>query len=113
MNNNLKWSNWKKFPDPRKGEYLQAPFGSGVYQLRNTKTNELILFGSGKNLAYRMTSLLPEPLGRGTRNNINKRKYILDNIQNIEYRTFAILEEVKMKEFENKIKEQGNHIFNT
>lgn len=34
---NEKWSDWKSFPDPRKGGYLNAPFGSGVYQLRNKK----------------------------------------------------------------------------
>ncbi len=36
---NTGWSNWKSFPDPRKGEYLYAPLGSGVYQLRNKKIN--------------------------------------------------------------------------
>lgn len=60
-----------------------------------------------------MTSLLPEPFGRGARNNINKRKYILDYIQNIEYRTIAILDEIEMKVFEKKIKRQKKHIFNT
>ena len=113
MNNNLEWTEWKKFPDPRKGDYLLAPFGSGVYQLKNTITNELILFGSGKNIAYRMTSLLPEPFGRGTRNNMNKRKYILDNIKNIEYRTIAILDEIEMKVFEKNIKLLKNHLFDT
>ena len=34
---NTGWSNWKSFPDPRKGDYLIAPLGSGVYQLRNRK----------------------------------------------------------------------------
>lgn len=38
---NTGWSDWKSFPDPRKGEYLIAPFGSGVYQLRNTKVDPL------------------------------------------------------------------------
>ena len=34
---NTGWSNWKSFPDPRKGDSLIAPLGSGVYQLRNRK----------------------------------------------------------------------------
>ena len=37
---NTGWSDWKSFPDPRKGEYLIAPFGSGVYQFRNTKVDK-------------------------------------------------------------------------
>ena len=42
---NTGWSDWKSFPDPRKGEYINAPLGSGVYQLRNKKTNRYVLFG--------------------------------------------------------------------
>ena len=40
---NTGWSDWKSFPDPRKGEYLYAPLGSGVYQLRNKKINTFYL----------------------------------------------------------------------
>lgn len=41
---NTGWSDWKSFPDPRKGEYLNAPLGSGVYQLRNKRIDKYILF---------------------------------------------------------------------
>ena len=107
------WSDWKQFPDPRKGEYLIAPFGCGVYQLRNSKTKEYVLFGKGKNTAYRMTSLLPEPLGQGNRNNNSKRKYVIENIQDIEYRTVACTTEDEMCVLEEQIKKQKNHIYNT
>jgi hypothetical protein len=36
-----------------------------------------------------MSSLLPEPLGCGTRNNGSKRAYILEHLGSIEYRTLA------------------------
>ena len=67
-------SEWRKFTDTRNGKYLVAPFGFGVYQLKNSKTNEFTLFGSGNNLAYRMSSLLPKPYGQGTRRNEAKRE---------------------------------------
>jgi len=86
---NTGWSNWKPFPDPRKGEYLNAPLGSGVYQLRNKKSNKYVLFGTSEHLASRMTSLLPRPYGAGTRNNTTKQDYVLNNIQDIEYRTIS------------------------
>lgn len=57
MRNNIEkyyWSKWMKFPDPQKGDYLNAPFGYGLYQLRNIATDEFVLFGVGKNCAYRM-----------------------------------------------------------
>lgn len=109
----MKWSNWEKFPDPGMADYLSAPFGMGIYQLRNKKTKELVLFGSGKNLAYRMTSLLPKPFGCGTRNNQQKRNYVLKHLENIEYRTMPFLCKNEMRQFENKIKLDNNHIFNT
>ena len=110
---NIGWSDWKSFPDPRKGEYLNAPFGSGVYQLRNKKTNEFVLYGTSKNLAYRMTSLLPAPLGAGTRNNKNKPNYILNNIQDIEYRTISFMDNIDAERFESYIKHVEIYLFNT
>lgn len=110
---NIGWSNWKSFPDPRKGEYLYAPLGSGVYQLRNKKINKYVLFGTGKHVAYRMTSLLPEPFGAGTRKNFNKRNYVLNNIQDIEYRTMSFIDNSDAKRFESYIKFAEKYLFNT
>lgn len=107
------WSDWKFFPDPRKGEYLNAPLGSGVYQLRNKRTDEYILFGTSSHLASRMTSLLPKPLGAGTRKNEDKRNYVLNNIQDIEYRTMPFIDNNEAKQFENYIKFAEKYLFNT
>lgn len=110
---NTGWSDWKSFPDPRKGEYLYAPLGSGVYQLRNKKTDEFVLYGTSKNHAYRMTSLLPKPFGTGTRNNEDKRNYVLNNLQNIEYRTISFIDNNDAKLFEYYIKSVEQYLFNT
>ena len=83
------WSDWRPFPDPRRGDYLHAPFGPGVYDVRDRETHEAILFGIGRNLAGRMPSLLPEPLGAGTRNNAGKREFLLQHLDKLEYRTMA------------------------
>jgi len=110
---NKEWTEWKSFPDPRNKEYLYAPFGFGVYQLRNKITNKYVLFGSGNNCAIRMTSLLPEPFGAGTRKNVDKRNYVLENLKDIEYRTIAFSDEASMKQFEQKLKECYCHLYNT
>jgi hypothetical protein len=81
------WSAWRKFPDPRERGILVAPFGPGCYELRNG--NQLVLYGMGGNVAQRMTSLLPEGFGCGTRNNSQKREYVLSHLATIEYRTLA------------------------
>ena len=109
----FEWSEWKKFPNPDIGEYLCAPFGKGCYQLFNNHTKEFVLFGSGNNLAYRMSSLLPKPLGQGTRNNNLKREYVLNNLDEITYRTVSFLDENEMKSFENQIKKVEKYIFKT
>lgn len=99
-----RWSDWKQFPDPRKGDYLYAPFGPGVYELLSDKTGEFILYGSGGNVAFRMSSLLPEPHGCGTRKNIEKRKYVLENIESVKYRTVACSSIEDAKREENKLR---------
>ncbi len=107
------WQKWRAFPDPRKGMYWVAPFGPGVYELRNISTNQLVLFGIGSNCAYRMSSLLPKPLGIGTRNNQAKREYVLNNINVIEYRCMACESKNRAREVENTLKKTRAYIFNT
>ena len=110
---NTGWSEWLQFPNPEKKEYLYAPFGAGVYQLRNRKSKEYVLFGTGGNLAYRMSSLLSEPYGQGTRKNTEKRNYVLKNIDDIEYRTIAFASKEMAKSFETFVKMKESYIFNT
>ena len=107
------WSSWQPFPDPEVGGYLFAPFGYGVYELRNRETGELVLYGRSKNVASRMSSLLPNPPGSGTRNNQRKRKYVSDNICKIEYRTKACTDEAGTKEAEKRMRDLNLYIFRT
>ena len=108
-----RWSRWHPFPDPRSGGYLFAPFGSGVYELRNRASGELVLFGKSKNVARRMLSLLPRPLGVGTRNNSEKREYVLKHLADIAYRTKACTDERAALTEERKLRNSNNHRFRT
>jgi len=83
------WQEWRVFPDPTKGEFLTAPLGAGVYWLRDSISGENIYIGEGSHVAQRMSSLLPAPLGHGTRNNAPLREYVLANLARIEYSTAA------------------------
>jgi hypothetical protein len=107
------WSEWLPFPDPRKGDYLHAPFGPGVYELRHRKSGAFILFGQSSYVAQRMTSLLPEPLGQGHRSNEEKRKYVLAHIDDIEYRTLACADANEARQIERDLKANGRYKFST
>ena len=96
------WSEWRRFPDPRKLELLTAPFGPGCYQLRDGV--QLLVFGMGGHVAQRMSSLLPAPEGCGTRNNKGKRKWILDRLGRIEYQTLACATVKEAKECERGLR---------
>ena len=83
------WQDWRPFPDPNSGDYLVAPFGAGVYWLRDSVTGEDIYIGQGGHVAQRMTSLLPAPFGHGHRENSELRQFVLANASRLEYTTTA------------------------
>lgn len=107
------WTEWMPFPNPLKNGFLIAPFGPGVYDLRNKQTDDLVLFGIGENCAYRMSSLLPEPLGCGTRNNAKKREYVLEHLEHIEYRCLPCEDIGTAEEEERKLRNNNDYLFST
>ena len=104
------WSRWLVFPDPDDGGYLSAPFGPGVYELRNRRTGEMVLVGESKNVAYRMSSLFPAPSGTGGRSNADKRKYVLSNLRDIEYRTMACKSKEEASRAENALRRENRSV---
>lgn len=111
--NEKQWSRWREFPDPMEGGYLHAPIGPGVYDLRRCSSGQLVYCGSGKNVALRMTSRLPSPVGTGTRNNAALRQYALNHLADIEYRTLACADQAAAQADERTLKDQGAYLFST
>jgi hypothetical protein len=101
------WSEWLPFPDPRSKGYVTAPFGPGVFELRLRATKERILYGRSKNVAYRMTSLLPLPDGTGSRSSSEKMTFLSEHLPEIEYRTIAAADEDEAKQIEVARKPKG------
>ncbi len=104
-------SDWALFPDPRAGGLLTAPIGPGCYELR--LGDQLVCFGIGKNVAHRLTSLLPSPLGAGTRKHCGKRAYVLAHLGRIEYRTIACATRDEAAGIEREMKARGGYLFGT
>jgi len=81
------WSNWKRFPNARSGDSVEAPIGPGVYEVRHAETGELIAFGDAANVATAIADLKVDHGGGWL------RFFRADNprpdVANLEYRTYA------------------------
>src|SRR5207302_6243722 len=107
------WSEWRAFPDPRKGAILVAPNGPGVYERRLRSTGQFVRVGESVTVAKRMKSLLPHPHGSGTRRNIGLRNFVLAFIEDIEYRTLSCETEEEAKNIQDELLATGKYMFNT
>jgi len=104
------WSEWRLFPDPRKLGILVAPFGPGCYELRDG--DQLVLYGSSRNVAHRVSSLLPKDWGCGGRNNNSKQEYVFQNLGRIEYRTLACADVDQARHVEKQLQaKESNYLF--
>jgi|TARA_B100001971_G_scaffold194264_1_gene200082 hypothetical protein len=107
------WTNWLPFPSPGNIRNIIAPNGPGVYELKNKVTGEYVLVGISVGIRRRMKSLMPAPYGVGRRNNHMKRQYVLDNYQDIIYRTISTADRVEAEEIERSLLYSGKYIYNT
>ncbi len=80
------WADWKPFPDSTIGEYLDAPIGPGVYEVRHTETGEIIAFGNSAEVAQALTDVIRGPAGWGK---VFGRKNASHRASDLEYRTCA------------------------
>jgi hypothetical protein len=100
-------------PSPENCKQIDGPEGAGVYQIRNKKLDEFILFGESINCRRRMKSLFPKPFGTGTRNNENKRNYVLAFWIDLEYRTAKTNTKTEAVAIDSYLKSLNIHKFNT
>ena len=119
----LNWSSWKPLPNPLQSnqrfsllimQHVRNPLKPGLYQLKNKKTNEYVLFGIGKEIGKRMKSLIPkEHGGVGRRDNYIKREYVWENIDSIKFRSITTNTREEALNIERYVKSLNIHIFNT
>ena len=51
------WSRWKRFPNLERGEHVEAPIGSGIYEVRSISTGDLVAFEASSNVAQALAVL--------------------------------------------------------
>jgi len=52
-----KWSAWKRYPRPGKGENIEAPISPGIYEVRFAGSGALHSFGAVENVAQALSQL--------------------------------------------------------
>jgi hypothetical protein len=106
------WTEWRKFPDPTKGEKFVAPSGPGCYELRRGDTP--VLVGESVKVSDRIRSLLPRECGGvGHRSNVNKQEYVFIYLEEIEYRTIPAATKEEARAVERQLLNSKKYLFNT
>src|SRR3954464_6478987 len=77
-----KWSEWKRYPRPGKGENIEAPISPGIFEVRFAGTGALHSFDAVDNVAQAL-ALLPV----GSRSWFGPREPAV--LPELEYRTCA------------------------
>ena len=82
------WSSWKRFPDVKSGDTIEAPIGPGVYEVRHTMTGRLMAFGHARNVTNAISDLKlnggVSPFAR-----FFGRQPLVARVSDLEYRTCA------------------------
>lgn len=82
------WSNWKRFPDVKGGDCIEAPAGPGVYEVRHTLTGRVMAFGH----AGKVAKTIAELRFGGEVSSLAKlfrRPPLVSRLSDLEYRTCA------------------------
>jgi len=82
------WSNWRRFPDVKGGDQIEAPIGPGVYEVRHTLTGRLMAFGHAGNVANAISELKLN-VGLSPFARLFRRPPLMSRVADLEYRTCA------------------------
>ncbi|MDQ8730149.1 hypothetical protein [Bradyrhizobium sp. LHD-71] len=77
-----RWTQWKHFPKPERGEHIEAPIGPGIYEVREASTGGVFAFGAADSVAQALVTRTVRPRWR-------LRFGEKANLANLEYRTCA------------------------
>jgi hypothetical protein len=82
------WSNWRRFPDVKDGDGVEAPAGPGVYEVRHTLTGRVMAFGHARDVAKTIADLKFDgeigPIAK-----LFRRPPLVSRLSDLEYRTCA------------------------
>ena len=90
------WSSWKRFPDVKSGDSIEAPIGPGVYEVRHASTGHVIAFGPAGNVAHALSELKLDG-GAGAFSRLFRKQPLVAHVSEMEYRTCAAASRAEAK----------------
>ena len=90
------WGGWKRFPDVKSGEVVEAAAGPGVYEVRHMLTGRVIAFGYSGDVAHTIAGLKFDGDG-GPIVNFFRKPPLVSRIADLEYRTCAAASRAEAK----------------
>jgi hypothetical protein len=91
------WTTWKHFPDPQRGELMQAPISPGVYEIRRISNGEVVAFDHSGNVARDLSAFRPRPSQLPWARSF-EREEAAARAEEFEYRTCAATSKAQAKE---------------
>jgi len=82
------WSGWKRFPDIKSGDVVEAPAGPGVYEVRHTLTGRGMAFGHARDVAKTIAELKADG-DAGLFARLFRRAPLAARLADLEFRTCA------------------------
>src|SRR3954451_16684251 len=82
------WTGWKRFTDAQGAEFVDAPAGPGVYEVRHTLTGRVVAFGHARNVSAALDELRRNG-GVGTFARLFRRQLPASRVSDLEYRVCA------------------------
>ena len=83
----LTWSTWNTFHNATRGDFVEAPIGPGVYEVRHAPTGALIAFGHSGNVAGALADIKVDG-GEGGWKSLFRKALPKPNVMELEYRTY-------------------------
>jgi hypothetical protein len=97
------WSGWKRFPDVKSGDHVDAPAGPGVYEVRHTLSGRLMAFGHTGHVANAIADLKFDggvsPFAR-----LFGREPLVSRVADLEFRTCAAASRAEAKTTAQRLK---------
>ena len=90
------WGGWKRIPDVKRGDAIDAPAGPEVYEFHHTLTGRVMAFGHSGDVVHAIAGLKFDGDG-GPIATFFRKQPLVSRVSDLEYRTCAAASRAEAK----------------